>query len=118
MAWSAKKYNKDNVFTFKTPETFDFTTLDELYTNNGAEKVYPVKALYVNKKSMYGNHPVVVTDSALVDLPKHLTDTVTDMIHDDDCVSAVNGDHVGFQIYTYIDKKYKKTCYSVTWVDR
>lgn len=117
MAWSAKKYNKGSVFAFKTPDTFEFTTLDELFTNNGVDRVYPVKALYINTKSKYGEHPVIVTDSALVDVPKHLVDTVKEMISDEECVDAINNSHVGFTIYSYIDKRYKRTCYSINWVD-
>lgn len=117
MAWSAKKYNKGSVFTFKAPDTFEFTTLDELYTNNGIDRVYPVKALYINTKSKYGDHPVVVTDSAFVDVPKHLIDTVKEMMNDEECIDAINNGHVGFTVYSYIDKRYKRTCYSVNWVD-
>lgn len=117
MAWSASKYNKEQKFNFRTPDDFKFTTLDELFTNYGGERIYPVKALYINTKSVYGNHPVVVTDSALVDVPKHLLDTVKEMIDDDEAVNAINNGKVGFTIYTYIDKKYHKTCYSIKWVD-
>lgn len=117
MAFSASRFNKENKFDFRTPDDFKFTTLDEQYTQNGEKTVYPVKALYINTKSVYGNHPVVVTDKALVDVPKHLLDTVKEMIDDDECVNAINNGKVGFTIYTYIDKKYHKTCYSVKWVD-
>lgn len=118
MAFSANKYNKqNNIFTFKTPVDFEYTTLDVLFNDNSQSYVYPVKSLFLNKKSRYGTHPVVITDHELVDLPKHLLDTVKDMIADDECVSAINNGKVGFQIYQYIDSKYKKTCYSVTWVD-
>lgn len=120
MAFSANKYNnKNNLFTFKTPIDFEYTTLDVLFNENGnpIDKVYPVKAMFLNRKSMYGTHPVIVTDRELVDLPKHLLDTVKDMIADEECVDAINNGKVGFQIYQYIDSKYKKTCYSVTWVD-
>lgn len=118
MAFSASKFNKgNNRFDFKTPVDFNYTTLDVLYSENSDKFVYPVKALYLNKKSMYGAHPVIVTDKELVDIPKHLTDTVKEMIADDECVDAINKGKVGFTIYQYIDSKYKKTCYSVTWVD-
>lgn len=118
MAFSASKYNnKNNLFTFHTPVDFEYTTLDVLFSDNAQDTIYPVKAMFLNKKSMYGTHPVIVTDKALVDLPKHMLDTVKDMMGDEEAVDAINNGKVGFQIYQYIDSKYKKTCYSVTWVD-
>lgn len=117
MAFSATKFNKDNKFTFKTPEDFTFETLDSLYDKNGEKKIYMVRALYLNTKSRYGVHPVIVTDNELVDIPKHTTETIREMIADDDCVEAINNKKVGFTIYSYIDNKYKKLCYSVRWVD-
>lgn len=117
MAFSANKFNKEQKFNFKTPDDFKFTTLDELFTKNGVDGKYKVNALYMNTKSIYGEHPVAVTDAAMVDLPKHLADTVKSMIDDDECVEAINNGKVGFSIYSYIDKKYHKTCYSVKWLD-
>lgn len=117
MAWSAKKFNKGSKFTFKTPDSFQYQTLDVLYKTNGTDKIYPVKALFLNDKGRYGTHPVIVTDNELVDVPKHLTETVREMIADDECVDAINNGKVGFTIYEYIDSKFKKTCYSVTWID-
>lgn len=117
MAFSASKFNKEQKFTFKTPDDFKFTTLDEQFTKNGESEKYKVNALYMNTKSIYGEHPVAVTDNAMVDFPKHLAPTVKEMINDDEAVKAINDGKVGFTIYTYIDKKYHKTCYSVKWID-
>lgn len=115
--FNASKYNKGNKFDFRTPESFQFTTLETLYKVNGADKVYTIKALYINRKSQYGDHPVIVTDAELVDCPKHLLDTVENMINDDEAVEAINSGKVGFSVYTYKDKKHNKTCYSVNWED-
>lgn len=117
MAFSANKFNKGSKFTFKTPEGFQYNTLDVLYSQFGNEVVFPLKALYLNDKGKFGTHPVAVTDKELVDLPKHMTETVREMIADDEAVDAINNGKVGFTIYQYIDSKYKRTCYSVTWVD-
>lgn len=117
MAFSASKFNKGNKFTFKAPNNFQYNTLDVLYSQYGNEVVFPVKALYLNDKGKFGTQPVVVTDKELVDLPKHMTETVREMMTDDEAVDAINNGKVGFTVYQYIDSKYKRTCYSVTWVD-
>lgn len=113
----ASKYNKGRNFTFQTPETFEYKSLEELFKSQGAKAVYAVKALYINSKSVYGDSPVAVTDTCIVNLPSHLLDVVSEMITDTELVEAVNNGRFGFSIYSYNSKNTNKTCYSVTWVD-
>lgn len=113
----ANKYNKTKVFTFTIPSEYQYRTLSELFEKNGKNKVYPVKALYINKKSKFGDAPIVATDECLVNLPSHLLDTVKEMMNDEELVDAVNENKFGFTIYTYENKNTKEICCSVNWVD-
>lgn len=113
----ANKYNKTKVFTFTIPTEYQYKTLSELFEQNGKNKVYPVKALYINKKSKFGDAPIVATDECLVNLPSHLLDTVKEMMNDEELVDAVNENKFGFTIYTYENKNTKEICCSVNWVD-
>jgi hypothetical protein len=40
-----------------------------------------------------------------------------DIINDEEAVQQINDGKLGITIYTYKDKKFGKTCYSVTFVD-
>lgn len=113
----ATKFNKSgNKFTFRQGENVNYLSLEELY-NMSENKIYPVKALYINKKSMYGDAPcIVISEDTTVNLPKHLLDTVIDMINDEECVYAINHYEVKFKIYSYKDKAFNRTCYSVEWL--
>lgn len=113
----ATKFNKSgNKFTFKQGGDVNYLSLDDLY-NRSENKIYPVKALYINKKSMFGDSPcVVINEDTTVNLPKHLLDTVIDMINDEECVNAINNNEVKFEIYSYKDSTFNKTCYSVSWL--
>lgn len=114
----ANKYNKTKVFTFTIPQEYTYCTLHDLYTKNGKNKVYPCKALYINKKSRFGDAPIVAIDEFLVNLPSHLLGTVQDMMNDEELVDAVNEGKFGFTIYTYENKNSRnEICYSVNWVD-
>lgn len=113
----ADKYNKTKVFNFTIPSEYQYHSLSDLFEKNGKNKTYPVKALYINKKSRYGDAPIVATDECLVNLPSHLLDTVKEMINDDELVDAVNAGKFGFTIYTYENKQRKELCFSVNWVD-
>lgn len=113
----ASKYNKGNGFNFRVPESFGYKTLDELYKKNGENHVYTVKALYINKKSQYGDAPVIATDECLVNAPSHILDTVNEMILDEEVHEAANNGALGFTIYSYSTDKRKGTFYSIKWVD-
>lgn len=115
MAFSVNKFNKGSRYDFSIPKDFKFVSLHDLYNDNGLNFVYEVKGLYINRKSKYGDNPVVVTGAELVDLPKHMLDTVNEMRIDPEVTDAINAGHVGFTIYTY--EKNGRVCYSVNWVD-
>lgn len=113
----ANKYNKTKMFNFSIPQEYQYHTLSELFEQNGKDKVYPVKALYINKKSRFGDAPIVATDECLVNLPSHLLDTVKEMMNDEELVDAVNESKFGFTIYQYANKNTGELCFSVNWVD-
>lgn len=114
----ASKYNKKvNVFTFSIPKDFEYRSLADLFNNNGKEHVYKVRAVYINKKSRFGESPVVATDDCLVNLPQHLTDVAREIMRDEETVNAINDCKFGFTIYPYETKNRKAVCYSVNWVD-
>lgn len=114
----AAKFNKGkgNKFNFKPDEGAGYISLENLFNKN-PEKIYDVKALYINTKSRFGDAPCVVIDPFnIVNLPKHLLETVKEMINDDECVDAINNNEVKFKIYSYNDKTFNKTCYGVEWL--
>lgn len=113
----ANKYNKGNSFTFKAPKDFEYHSLHDLFNNHGKDMVHGVHALYINKKSKFGESPVVASDNCFVNLPSHLTETVKDMMKDTETVEAINNGKLGFTIYTFESKNRKELCYSVNWVD-
>lgn len=114
----ANKYNRTKVFNFNIPQEFKYVSLSELFQKNGSNKVYKVNAIYINRKSRYADAPVVATDSELVNMPSHMTDTVKQMLQDDEVIEAVNKGKLGFTIYQYENKQQGHNLYfSINWVD-
>ena len=114
----ANKYNKGtNVFNWNAGDEVQFVSLQELLDQNGADKVYPVQALFISDKSKFGEFAKIGTGNMLVQLPKHMLDTVKAMIGDSECVEAINNGQLGFKIEQYTSKTYNKLCYSAVWVD-
>ena len=112
----ATKFNKGNKFTFKPADDAQYVSLEELFNKN-PEQIHDVKALYINTKSKFGDAPCVAIDPVIiVNLPKHLLETVKEMINDNECVDAINNNEVKFKIYSYKDSNFNKTCYGVKWL--
>lgn len=113
----AAKFNKGNKFNLKiNNEEVVYIDLKSLYKDNGSDKTYPVRALYINKKSKFGDAPVIaISNTELVNCPQHLLDTVNEMIADSELVDAVNNGEVSFKIYEYEDSNFNRKCYGVEW---
>lgn len=111
------KYNKGGVVFDIDIKDFKFKTLEELF--KAKDTVKWIDGLYINKKSSFGYHPVaiIIKDEMLVDLPSHLTEDVKAILQDPEAVEAIKNGKVGFQIEEYEQKKYKKTCYGIKWVE-
>ena len=140
MAFSfSKKFNKEKVFKINT-DGFEYVSLEDLYreteqrviltndeivdyvdTEDVADQVqstvFQVRGIYINTKGLYDDAPVLALDSAYVNLPAHLTPICKEILSDPQAVAAINAGRVGFTIYTYEKPAYKKTCYSIKWVD-
>ncbi len=114
----ADKYNHTApTFTHELPDKAPFKGLKELYNGEKGENTYKVYGLYINKKGKFGDAPVAISEDFSINLPSHLCDTVTEMLHDKELVEAINAGKFGLEVYAYMPKEYKKTCYSVKWVD-
>ena len=88
-----------------------FKKLAELDEN----QVYTVRGLFISTKGKYGPHPVAVGDDFFIDLPKHATEDVKNIIACDDDVLAINNGLVGIKARPY--EKDGKTYIGFDWVD-
>lgn len=114
----AAKHNRGNVFLIDTEGWTEYRDLRSLYKEDGAEKVYPLHGFYINRKSQFGDAPVIICDGYFVNCPKHMLDEVKDIMRDPEDIAAINDGKVGFTIRTYEAKNYKnKKCYGITFVD-
>lgn len=127
MAFSfSKKFNKARLFMVDTSD-FEYYSLEDLFNEQlevcdgdveeASKFVYAIRGVYINTKSLYDPAPVLALNDRYVNLPSHMTETCMNMLADPTCIKAINEGKCGFKIYTYEQKRYHKTCYSVEWVD-
>lgn len=96
------QYNKVQLFEFEAPEHFEYKSLRDLAEQGKSD--HRVRSLFINNKSRYGDSPVAVTDECYINLPKHLLETVRNLMADDEVVSAINQGTLGFRIREYTNQ--------------
>ena len=112
----ASRYNRGSKFNVNT-DGYKYITLQELQDPADLEKVYQLLGLYINRKSKFGESPVAIISGYFVNLPKHLTNDVKEMLSDPETVDDIKAGKCGFSIREYDDKTYNRHCYSVEWSD-
>lgn len=106
--------NQKPLFNYNNEKLRSFLNLREL-NERFPKQTFVIHAFFINKKSKYGESPVVVIDDYSVNLPQHLTDTVKAMLQDVPLIEAINQRKIAFTIYEYNGKH--GTGYSVNWVE-
>lgn len=115
----SKRFNTEKLFNIDTTD-FDYNSLEDLAewpSDEPEDRVYVVRGIYINKKSLYDPSPVIALDDCYVNFPAHLLEVCKEMISDREVVDAINEGHCGFRVTKYHQKRFNKDCYSVEWVD-
>ena len=116
MGLSVAKFNNNNVFGIDTTN-YKYVGLNTLYDTDPTAQ-HKVLGFFVNSKGKFGAEPNVILENNLIaNLPRHLLDTVNQMLDDNRYIEYIKEGHVGFTIYQYHTNKYNKDAYSVTWLD-
>lgn len=111
---SLQKYNKKGVFDYD-PTNVPYTTLGQLFTQYGAQQKYQICAAWLHTSREYGESPVFALSDVLVNVPKHLTETVREILKDSDAVEEIKAGRGWFSIYEY--ESHGKQCYSINFCD-
>lgn len=109
------KFNHQNLFEVDTTN-FKYVDLKTLF-NTDPDKQYKLLGVFTNSKGKFGTEPVAIIDGFLVNLPRHLLDTINQFLDSNEVINAIKTGHVGFSIYQYHSNTYNKDAYSVTWLD-
>lgn len=96
----------------------EYKTLGGLFEEKG-DFIHPIRSIYINTKSKFGDAPVVVSDGYNINLPKHMCATVAEMLQDPEAMALVRAGKVGISIYSYTnEEEYPgETFYGATFVE-
>ena len=112
----ANKHNKGAIDWGVDTKDYPYISREEAFKTD-KDKVYQLKGLYINKKGNFGDHPVAICEGFFIDLPDYMTDDVKEILASEDDINDIKSGIVGFKLEEFVDKKFKKTCYGVKWVD-
>lgn len=108
-------------FDYELDKNAPYKKLEDIYDSpeNGdpSNNIYTVRGLFISTKGKFGDHPVIVTDTFFMDLPKHLTADVKEILNDNEAIDAINAGKCAVEVYKYESTKYNKQCYSINWID-
>jgi len=93
---------------------FTFKKLSDFY-NQGITAVR-VFGFFFTKSEEYGLQPVAIAKDCLINLPKHKKDTISDMLKNADCVSAIKNGDCTLKLREY-KSKYNKICYDFDFIN-
>ena len=112
----ATKYNKGKIFDVDTTG-FTYASIKDLFNENGAKHIYPLRGIWINTKGKFGDQPLVATDKFYVNLPTHMLNTCKEIMKDDEAINDINNGKAGFQIYSYTNAKFDRECLGIKFVD-
>lgn len=79
-------------------------------------KVFTLNCIYINKKSKYGDAPVVgVTEGFFINLPAHQLADAQMILNDPEKCKDINEGRAGIKVCTY--ETNGQTYYKAAWVD-
>ena len=93
---------------------FTFKKLSDFY--NMGVKTVRVFGFFFTKSEEYGLQPVAIARNCFINLPKHKKDTISDMLKNADCVSAIKNGDCSLKLREY-KSKYGKTCYDFDFIN-
>lgn len=82
----------------------EYRTLRGLYEDK-PDLIYPIRSIYINTKSKFGDAPVIVSDGFNINLPKHMTATVAEMLQDAEVMTLIRAGKVGIKVYEYTNEE-------------
>ena len=91
-------------------KNFSFKKISDLYEEGIIKQV--CRGFFFTKSKDFGIQPNAILSDCLLNLPKHLTDVISEVLKDKEAVEAIKRGELTLVFRKY-DSKYKKDCYTV-----
>lgn len=111
----ASRYNRGNRWDIKT-DNFEYKKISEVVAADGEDVPYKIFGVLYNPSGKFGESCAVILESCFVNLPKHMVETVKEILGSSEDVEDIKAGKVGIEFYSYQGSD-GKPYYSANWID-
>ena len=109
------KFNKGNKIDWGIDtKSLPFKKTSEVELN----KMYDLKGCFITPDRGYGKGAVLISDGFLLNIPARYVDDINNIIADAETVENIKAGKCGFIVTSFISEKFKRTGYSIEFVDK
>ena len=109
------KFNKGNKIDWGIDtKSLPFKKTSEVELN----KTYDLKGCFITFDRGFGDGAVLITDDFLLNIPGRYVDNINNIMSDPETVEDIKAGKCGFIVTSFISEKFKRTGYSIEFVDK
>ena len=81
-------------------------------------KTYDLKGCFITPDKGFGKGAVLISDGFLLNIPAKYVDDINNIVADAETVEDIKAGKCGFIVTSFISEKFKRTGYSIEFVDK
>lgn len=109
------KFNKSNRIDWGvSTENLPFKKLGDVF--NEGIKLVKIRGFYL-QKGRFGKQAYAITDSCILHVPTHMTETIIEILNDLEAVESIKNGECWIRLYSYHSDTYNKECFGFDFVD-
>ena len=82
------------------------------------DKTYDLKGCFITPDKGFGKGAVLISDGFLLNIPARYVDDINNIVADAETVKDIKAGKCGFIVTSFISEKFKRTGYSIEFVDK
>lgn len=109
------KFNKTNRIDWGIDSSnFPFRKIGDVL--NEGVKLVKIRGFYI-QNGKFGKQANGITDSYILNLPTHTTETIEQILDDSEAVESIKNGECWIRLHSYHSKTYNKECFGFDFVD-
>ena len=109
------KFNKGNKINWGIDtKSLPFKKTSEVELN----KIYDLKGCFITPDMGFGKGAVLISDGFLLNIPARYVDDINGIVADAETVEDIKAGKCGFIVTSFISEKFKRTGYSIKFVEK
>ena len=109
------KFNKGNKIEWGIDtKSLPFKKTSEVELN----KTYDLKGCFITPDKGFGKGAVLISDGFLLNIPARYVDEINGIVADSEVVENIKAGKCGFIVTSFISERFKRTGYSIEFVDK